>query len=201
MPQRRGEPTPFRENVKGVFRHPSRTFADVALDKQWRQATGLLVGVLALDGLLVGATGQLDLPDGFSGAGLGLAIGVGAGAPIVLLLSLVFHRMARTLEGRGTLVGTYAALAFTSPPLLLVGLGSLLALTPVFGGLLFFLGFAAGVFWTVRLSWIAIQAAQRVPGLLAFLVLVTPLITAFLTGGVLLFFGGIVYLLVASSPS
>lgn len=190
-----GEPAPVRQRriplhlyLKDLPRHPARTLSDIALDRPWLRGLSLLLAAFAVAGAGLGITGLPGTEGGLPGAALGLVTVPAVSGVAFLAVSLVYHGMAKALEGEGSFVELVSALSFAFLPLGLLAPASLLRLLPgALGGLAFFLACMAIAGWTIRLTYLGVREAHRFVGTQAILTMTVPLTMIFLVSFLILF--------------
>ena len=172
---------PLQEYLRELPRRAAPTLSDIALDRPWLRGGGLLLVALAVAGLGLGVTGLPFLGYGLRGGLLGLVAIPAVGAVAFVIVSLVYHGMARVLEGEGGYLELVSAMIFASLPVVFLGPAALLRLLPgAWGGLTFFVACVGLGVWVIRLVYLAVRESHRFTGTQAILTMMVPITMAFL---------------------
>ncbi len=152
--------------LSGVIVHPVQTLREITGEKPW--VWGIVVYLVSswVSFMASFLTGWRNLPEVFMPSELNLSaflVGVVLSAPIFSLLGLlvisgIYHLIARLLRGEGSFVGLLSGLGFASFPTILTAPFALLGVVGgLFGSLVYNLAVFAVSIWVLVLNIIAIR--------------------------------------------
>jgi len=152
--------------LSGVIVHPVQTLREITGEKPW--VWGIVVYLVSswVSFMASFLTGWRNLPEVFMPSELNLSaflVGVVLSAPIFSLLGLlvisgIYHLIARLLKGEGSFVGLLSGLGFASFPTILTAPFALLGVVGgLFGSLVYNLAVFAVSIWVLVLNIIAIR--------------------------------------------